>query len=105
MENIMPDGEVKNVIVAAKECATPTKQVVYTIEGGNDWTKVAQKFFGGLVASFLAIGIPYSINFLQTEDLSALPSWFIATVPVIVALLLAANNAWNHRTKITRVEP
>lgn len=69
------------------------------VTGGNDWNKVLQKFLLGLGASFVAVGIPYTVEFLQTEDLSSLPTWFVGVVPVIVAVLLAIQNAWSHRTK------
>jgi hypothetical protein len=101
----MAESVSKKIVFAAKEEPCTPKQVTYTVEGGNDWTIVAKKFFGGLVASFIAIGVPYTINFFQTQDLSGLPPWFIASVPILVALLIAANNAWQHRLKITKEVP
>ena len=74
------------------------------ITGGNDWTIVGKKFLYGLAASFASVGIPYTIEFLQNEDLSSLPTWFIGAVPIIVGLLLAIQNAWVHRQKITIVK-
>lgn len=74
------------------------------ISGGNDWGIVAKKFLYGLVASFAAVGIPYTVEFLQTEDLSSLPVWFVGAVPIIVGLLLAIQNAWIHRQKIEIVK-
>jgi hypothetical protein len=73
------------------------------ISGGNDWKIVGGKFLKGLVFSFAGIGIPYSIEFLQNEDLSGLPIWFIAFVPFIIAALTATQNAIAHRQKITLV--
>ena len=77
------------------------KEVRVIITGGNDWTIVAKKFVYGLVATFASVGVPYTINFLQNEDLSNLPLWFIGSVPFLVGILLAIQNAWNHRQKIT----
>jgi hypothetical protein len=104
MEIIMVENETKKIVFASKKEVVVPKQVIYTVEGGNDWTIVAKKFLGGLVASFIAIGVPYTINFFQTQDLTGLPPWFIASVPIIVALLIAANNAWQHRLQITKEE-
>lgn len=98
----MAEIESKKIIFAPKTEACNQTQPVYVVQGGNDWNIVAKKFFGGLLASFIGIGIPYTINFLQTEDLSAMPPWFITTIPVLVALLIAAKNAWDHRLKITK---
>jgi len=74
------------------------------IVGGNDWSIVAKKFLYGLLAAFASIGLPYTINFLQTEDLSVLPVWFIGLVPVITGILLAIQNAWVHREKTVPVK-
>jgi hypothetical protein len=104
MEKSMVDSCVKKIVFAAETEPVAPKQIKYEVSGGNDWTIVAKKFLGGLLASWLAIGIPYAINFLQTEDLSSLPAWFVALVPLIVASLIAANNAWNHRLTIRKVE-
>jgi len=71
------------------------------VVGGNDWTIVAKKFIYGFAAAVASVGVPYTINFLQTEDLSGLPTWFIGSVPIIVGTLLAIQNAWIHRQKIT----
>ena len=100
----MVENDSKKIVFAPKEEIIIKKQPEYVVKGGNDWNIVAKKFFGGLLASFIGIGIPFTINFLQTEDLSAMPAWFITTIPVIVALLIAAKNAWDHRLKITKVE-
>jgi len=100
----MTDNLPKKIVFAQKEEVCTPKEIAYVVEGGNDWTKVAKKFLGGLGASFIAIFIPYAVNFLQTEDLSTLPTWFIGLVPVLVGILIAINNAWNHRLKLTRVE-
>lgn len=94
---------IKKIVFAPAKVEPCPQEITYTIEGGNDWTIVAKKFLGGLVSSYIAIGIPYAINFLQTEDLSSLPIWFVTFVPAIVAILIAANNAWNHRLKVKQV--
>ena len=73
------------------------------IVGGNDWTIVVKKFLYGLLAAFVSIGLPYTANFLQTEDLSSLPVWFIGLVPFITGILLAIQNAWVHRQKVVPV--
>jgi hypothetical protein len=78
-------------------------KVVFT--GGNDWTIVAKKFLYGLVATFLTEALPYTIEFLQNEDLSTLPLWFAGLAPFIVGILLAIQNAWVHREQITFVDP
>jgi len=83
----------------AEDC----KEARVVVTGGNDWTIVGKKFLYGLLASFASVGVPYTINFLQTEDLSSLPLWFVGTVPFLVGILLAIQNAWNHRQKITFV--
>lgn len=75
----------------------------YALEGGNDWSIVAKKFVYGLIIAIIAVAIPYAINFLQTEDLSSLPDWFLPFVPVIVGILLAIQNAWAHRLKLVEV--
>jgi hypothetical protein len=75
------------------------------IVGGNDWTIVGKKFLYGLVATFLAEGIPYTVEFLQNEDLSSMPVWFIAAAPFLVGILLAIQNAWSHRQKVVPVVP
>ena len=80
--------------------ATETKEVKLVVTGGNDWSIVFNKFLYGLLASFAAVGIPYTIEFLQTEDLSSLPAWFVGLVPLIVGVLLAIQNAWVHREKV-----
>ena len=85
----------------AEEC----KEVRVIITGGNDWSIVAKKFIYGLLASFAAVGVPYTVEFLQTEDLSSLPAWFVGLVPLIVGVLLALQNAWVHRQKIEFVTP
>jgi hypothetical protein len=78
-------------------------EVKAVVSGGNDWTIVGKKFAYGLLASCASIGIPYTVQFLQTEDLSSLPLWFVGSVPIIVGLLLAIQNAWVHRQKVTFV--
>jgi len=71
-----------------------------TVVGGNVWSKVAEKFLLGLGASFIGLALTYGITFLQTEDLSTLPVWFVTMVPFLTAVLIAAQNAWAHRQKI-----
>ena len=83
--------------------AEVVKEMKVIVTGGNDWTIVGKKFFYGLLASFASVGIPYTVNFLQTEDLSSLPIWFIGSVPILVGLLLAIQNAWVHRQKFNLV--
>ena len=79
------------------------KEVKVMVTGGNDWKIVGKKFFYGWLSAFGSISVPYTINFLQTEDISTLPIWFISLVPVITGVLLAIQNAWVHREKITFV--
>jgi len=93
---------IKKVVCKSEEAP---KVINYTLEGGNDWTIVAKKFLYGLLFAIAGIVIPYTINFFQTEDLTGLPTWFLPFVPVIVAILLATQNAWAHRLKITKEEP
>lgn len=73
--------------------------------GGNVWSKVVEKFFIGLAAGFVGLALTYGIQFLQTEDLSTLPTWFVAWVPFLTAVLIAAQNAWAHRQQVVPVEP
>jgi len=75
------------------------------IVGGNDWTIVAKKFLYGLVATFMTVALPYTIQFLQNEDLTALPLWFAGLAPFIVGILLAIQNAWVHRKQVVPVTP
>jgi hypothetical protein len=84
------------------ETVTGTPAVIV---GGNDWTIVAKKFLYGLIATFLAEGLPYTISFLQNEDLSLMPVWFIAAAPFLVGILLAIQNAWQHRQKVVPIIP
>jgi len=71
--------------------------------GGNVWSKVVEKFFIGLGASFVGVLFTFAINFLQTEDLSTLPTWFITITPFLIAVLIAAQNAWVHREQVIEV--
>ena len=75
------------------------------VVGGNVWSKVVEKFFIGLGAGIVGLTLTYAINFLQTGDLTELPTWFIAWVPFLTAVLIAAQNAWAHREKVVPVEP
>ena len=81
----------------------PCKVARVVISGGNNWNIVTKKFLYGLGLTFVSIGLPYTINFLQTEDLSGFPVWFIALVPILTGALLALQNAWVHRQKIELV--
>lgn len=74
------------------------------IVGGNVWSKVVEKFLLGLGVSVVGLALTYGINFLQTEDLSTLPTWFLVLVPFLTAALLAAQNAWSHREKVVVIE-
>jgi cadmium resistance protein CadD (predicted permease) len=80
------------------------KEVKVIVTGGNDWSIVAKKFFYGLIATFASVGIPYTVQFLENEDLTGLPLWFIGLVPIITGILLAIQNAWTHREKIEYVK-
>ena len=73
------------------------------VVGGNVWSKVVEKFLIGLGASFVGLAFTYAINFLATEDLSTLPTWFITLVPFLTAILVAGQNAWAHREKVVTV--
>jgi len=83
----------------AEQC----KEAKVIVTSGNDWKIVAKKFLYGWGAAVAPITLSYSIDFLQNEDLSSLPIWFLALVPFITGALLAAQNAWNHRQKISFV--
>ena len=71
--------------------------------GGNIWSKVAEKFLIGLGTAIGGIFLTYSIEFLQTGDFTGLPTWFIASIPFLTAVLAAAQNAWAHRQKVVEV--
>jgi len=73
--------------------------------GGNVWSKVAEKFLIGLGAGIFGLALTYSINFLQTGDLTELPTWFITLTPFLTAVLIAAQNAWAHREQVIEVTP
>jgi hypothetical protein len=74
------------------------------VVGGNVWSKVVEKFLIGLGAGAIGLALTYSINFLQTGDFTELPTWFVASVPFLTAVLIAAQNAWVHREKVVPTE-
>jgi hypothetical protein len=78
-------------------------EVTKTVVGGNVWSKVVEKFFIGLGIGIIGLALTYGIDFFSNTDLSGLPTWFIAWVPFIVAVLTAAQNAWAHREKVVEV--
>jgi len=80
------------------------KEAKVIVSGGNDWTIVGKKFIYGLIATAIPVWIPYISEFLQNpSNLEGLPSWFISLAPIIVGLLLSAQNAWKHKRTITFV--